>query len=50
MVIKMNPQVEVESYIEHYELKLPKKGYISKYDFKELYKLCCGHLGYGHQL
>ena len=48
--LRVNPRVEVESYIEYYELKLPKGGYISKYEFKELYKLCCGHLGYDHQL
>ena len=48
--LRVNPRVEVESYIEYYELRLPKGGYISKYDFKELYKLFCSHLGYDHQL
>ena len=45
----VNNKVNGESYVEYYELRLPKGGCIFKYDFKELYKICCAHLGYEHQ-
>ena len=38
------------AHIEYYELRLPKGGNMSKFEFKEFYKLCCNHLGFDHQM
>ena len=38
------------AHIEYYEVRLPKGGNMSKYDFKQSYKMSCSHLGYNHQL
>ena len=38
------------AHIEYYELRLPKGRNMSKYEFKELYKLCCSYLGFEHQI
>ena len=38
------------AHIEYYELRLPKGGNMSKFEFKEFYKLCCNRLGFDHQM
>ncbi len=48
--LRVDSRVDVDAYVEYYELKLPKEGGMSKYEFKELYKQCCSYLGYDHQL
>lgn len=48
--LRVDPLVDVDSYVEYYELRLPKGGNISQYEFQELYKLACSYLGYDHQL
>lgn len=47
--LRINPHVD-DCHVEYFELKIPKDNTISPYYFKELYKLCCAHLGYDHQL
>ena len=48
--LRVDHRVDVESYVEYYELKLPKGSGMSKHEFKELYKQCCSYLGYDHQM
>lgn len=48
--LRVDHLVDVDSHVEYYELRLPKGSNMSQYEFKELYKLCCSHLGYDHQL
>ena len=47
--LRINPHVD-DCHVEYFELKIPKDNTIRPYHFKELYKLCCAHLGYDHQL
>lgn len=48
--LREDHMVEVEAYVEYYELKLPKNSDISSYEFKELLKKCCNYLGFEHGL
>ena len=47
--LRINPHVD-DCHGEYYELRISKDNAIGSYHFKELYKLCCAHLGYEHQL
>ena len=47
--LRINPRV-AGSHEEFYELKLPKAKNMSSSQYRELYKNCCAHLGFGHMM
>lgn len=48
--LRVNHRIDVEGYVEYYELRLPKNGNMHKYEFRKLYMLSCSHLGCDHQM